>query len=57
VQVVDPKPFSPDLEKVIKECLDSGELCLVIARRPCILIARQILEWEKCAAVCEKVEA
>ena len=57
VQVVDPKPFSPEVEKVIKDCLDSGELCLVIARRPCILIARQILEWEKCAAVCSPVDA
>jgi len=56
VQVVDPKPFSPDVENAVRECLDSGELCLIIARRPCILIARQLLEYEKCAAACGVVE-
>jgi indolepyruvate ferredoxin oxidoreductase, alpha subunit len=57
VHLVDPRPGSPEVERVIKECLASGELALIIARRPCILIARQIMEWEKCAAVCEAVEA
>jgi len=57
VHVVDPRPFSPEVEKVIRECLESGELCLVVARRPCILIARDLLQYEKCATACETVEA
>jgi indolepyruvate ferredoxin oxidoreductase, alpha subunit len=57
VHVVDPKPFSTEVEKVIQECLESGELCLIVARRPCILIARDLLQYEKCATACEKVEA
>ena len=56
VHVVDPRPFSPEVEKVIKESLDSGELTLIVARRPCILIAKQIREYEKCATVCEANE-
>jgi indolepyruvate ferredoxin oxidoreductase, alpha subunit len=57
VRVVDPKPGSTEVEAVIRECLESGELALIVARRPCILIARQIMEWEKCATACEAVEA
>ena len=57
VHVVDPKPFSPEVEKVITECLASGELALIIARRPCILIAKELRQYEQCATACEKVEA
>jgi len=57
VRVIDPRPGAPEVEETIRECLDSGELCLIIARRPCILIARQIREWEKCAAVCSALQS
>jgi indolepyruvate ferredoxin oxidoreductase, alpha subunit len=57
VLVVDPKPGAPELEQAIRESLESRDLSLIIARRPCILIARQIREWEKCAAVCSQIEA
>jgi indolepyruvate ferredoxin oxidoreductase alpha subunit len=56
VHVVEPRPGSEELERLISECLASGELCLIIARRPCILIAKQLREYEKCATVCEPVE-
>jgi indolepyruvate ferredoxin oxidoreductase, alpha subunit len=57
VHLVDPRPGSPEVAKVIQECLASGELALIIARRPCILIAKQIKEWERCAVACEAAEA
>ncbi|MGD0537836.1 MAG: thiamine pyrophosphate-dependent enzyme [Verrucomicrobiota bacterium] len=57
VHVVEPRPGSPELERLISECLASGELCLIIARRPCILIAKQLREYEKCATACEPVQA
>jgi indolepyruvate ferredoxin oxidoreductase alpha subunit len=51
VHVVDPRPNSPDFEKLLVESLASGELVLIIARRPCILVARQIREYEEqCSA-------
>jgi indolepyruvate ferredoxin oxidoreductase alpha subunit len=56
VFVVDPRPGSPELEKVLTESLTCNELTMIVARRPCILIAKQLREYEKCAAVCEKIE-
>jgi len=53
VHVVDPRPNSPEIATTIRDCLASGELAVIITRRPCILIARQIREFEKCATVCE----
>jgi indolepyruvate ferredoxin oxidoreductase alpha subunit len=57
VHVVDPHPLSREVEKVIKESLESGELALIVARRPCILIAKEIREYEKCASACAQTEA
>ena len=47
VHVIDPRPGDPQFEKLVKESLDSGELVVIVARRPCILIAKQIREYEK----------
>lgn len=47
VHVIEPRPNDPQFEKLVKESLDSGELVVIIARRPCILIAKQIREFEK----------
>ena len=44
VFVVDPRPGNAAVEKVIKESLEASALTLIIARRPCILVARQIRE-------------
>ena len=54
VHVVEPRLGSGDFERVLDECLASGELAVIIARRPCILIAKQLKEYEarrcECAA-------
>ncbi|MBI5384414.1 MAG: thiamine pyrophosphate-binding protein [Verrucomicrobia bacterium] len=57
VVVVDPRPGNPEVKKVITESLASDELTLIVARRPCILIAPQIREWERCSVACDKAEA
>ena len=54
---VDPRPGNPEVRRIITESLASNELTLIVARRPCILIAPQIREWEKCLVACEKAEA
>jgi hypothetical protein len=39
----------------LDECLASRELCVIIARRPCILIVKRLRELEQ--SECEKKEA
>ncbi len=41
---------SGEFEQLVKESLDSGELVFIIARRPCILVAADIRQYEKMAA-------
>lgn len=36
-------------QQLVKESLDSGKLVLIIARRPCVLAAKNIREYEKLA--------
>ena len=38
---------------VVSGALASGKLVLIVARRPCILVAKEIREYEKCAAVAQ----
>jgi len=47
VHVVEPRIGSGEFERVLDECLASRELCVIIARRPCILIVKQLREYEK----------
>jgi indolepyruvate ferredoxin oxidoreductase alpha subunit len=54
VHVVEPRVGSSDFEQVLDECLASKELCVIIARRPCILIVKRLREYEKCE--CEQKE-
>jgi indolepyruvate ferredoxin oxidoreductase, alpha subunit len=50
VHVIDPT-LNPDaFQKLVAECLDSGELAVIIARRNCLLAAASIKEYEKCPA-------
>lgn len=51
VHTVDPMQVQ-DFEKVLRECLDSGELALIIARKPCALIADKLAAWERAAQEC-----
>jgi indolepyruvate ferredoxin oxidoreductase alpha subunit len=51
VHVVEPRAGSEEFEAVLKECLASGELAVIIARRPCLLIAKRLKEYEPRACV------
>jgi indolepyruvate ferredoxin oxidoreductase alpha subunit len=48
VHVVEPRIGSGEFEQVLDECQASRELCVIIARRPCILIVKRLRELERC---------
>ena len=48
VHVVDPTVDTPAFEKLVKECLETGELAVIIARRTCLLASKAIREYERC---------
>lgn len=52
VFVIEPRFGSNHFEKVLEECLQSNELSVIIARRPCILIAKELRQYEKAACEC-----
>ncbi len=47
VHVVEPRADSGDFDRVLAECLQSNQLAVIIARRPCILIAKQLKLYEQ----------
>jgi indolepyruvate ferredoxin oxidoreductase alpha subunit len=47
VYVVEPRMGSTEFERLLDECLESNELSVIIARRPCILIAKQLKQFEQ----------
>jgi indolepyruvate ferredoxin oxidoreductase, alpha subunit len=47
VHVIEPRIGSGEFEKLLLDCLDSAELSVIIARRPCILIAKQLKQYEQ----------
>jgi indolepyruvate ferredoxin oxidoreductase alpha subunit len=47
VHVVDPTRETAKFEKLLDDCLSSGELCLIVARHYCVLAAPSIKEFEK----------
>ena len=47
VHVIEPRVGSDDFEQLLKSCLASGRLELIIVRRPCILIAKALKEYER----------
>ena len=46
VHVVEPRAGADEFERVLDECLASRELCVIIARRPCLLIVKRLRELE-----------
>ena len=50
VAVIEPRVGSDEFEHRLLADLASGELCVIIARRPCILIAKQLREYEQAEA-------
>lgn len=47
VQVVEPRLGSDEFDRVLQEALGAGELAVIIVRRPCILIVKQLKEYEQ----------
>jgi indolepyruvate ferredoxin oxidoreductase, alpha subunit len=47
VHVVEPHAGSDNFDRVLNECLESKDLCVIIARRPCILIAKQLKQYQQ----------
>jgi indolepyruvate ferredoxin oxidoreductase alpha subunit len=48
VHVMDPTLNPDEFERLVKSCLDLGELAVIIARRNCLLAAGSIKQYEKC---------
>ena len=46
VHVIEPRAGSNEFGQVLDECLASGDLCVIIARRPCLLIVKRLRELE-----------
>lgn len=53
VYVMEPRLGSTEFERLLTECLESNELAVIIARRPCILIAKQLKQYEQQQCECE----
>lgn len=49
VRVVEIGREPAEFATMLQECLASGQTVLLVAQRPCILIAQQLREYEKCA--------
>jgi indolepyruvate ferredoxin oxidoreductase alpha subunit len=56
VRVVALGKDSAEIAAVLKETLSTNELAVIVARRPCVLVAKYIREYEKCATAL-KLEA
>ncbi len=48
VHVVDPTLNPSNFQELVRTCLDTPELSVVIARRDCLLATRAIREYERC---------
>jgi len=52
LHVIDPTRDPAAFERLLKECLDKPELTVIVARRECLLAARNIREYERMNAQC-----
>jgi indolepyruvate ferredoxin oxidoreductase, alpha subunit len=50
VIITDPTPNPAAFEELLKKCLAGNDLTVIIARKPCLLAAAKIKEYEKAAA-------
>jgi indolepyruvate ferredoxin oxidoreductase alpha subunit len=50
VQVIDPSTDPAGLTRLLQNCLTNGQLNVIIARRPCLLIAGKIREYDRAAS-------
>ena len=53
VFVIEPRLGSDDFDRLLGDCLSCNELSVIIARRPCILIAKQLKQYEHREPACE----
>ena len=49
VVTIDPLASDEALEQTIRDALDSGQIAVIVARRPCILAAPKIRQYERAA--------
>ena len=47
VVTIDPMASDSALEQAIRDALDSGRIAVIVARRPCILAAPKIRQYER----------
>jgi indolepyruvate ferredoxin oxidoreductase alpha subunit len=57
VHVIEPHSGTGEFDRLLKECLESNELAVIIARRPCILIAKQLKQYEAERCECPDAQA
>jgi indolepyruvate ferredoxin oxidoreductase alpha subunit len=57
VHVIEPRHGSDEFDRLLTECLESNELAVIIARRPCILIAKQLKQYEEQLCDCPAAQA
>ncbi|MCX6928531.1 MAG: thiamine pyrophosphate-dependent enzyme [Verrucomicrobia bacterium] len=53
VHVIEPRVGTGEFDRLLADCLESNELAVIIARRPCILIAKQLKQYEEQRSECE----
>ncbi len=52
VHIVEPRMGSTEFDRILTESLNRNELTVIIARRPCILIAKQLKQYEEQRCEC-----
>ncbi len=57
VHVIEPRFGTGEFDRLLRDCLESGELAVIIARRPCVLIARQLKQYEAQRCECDAAPA
>jgi len=55
--VIEPRFGTNEFETLLDDCLNTNQLSVIIARRPCILIAKQLKQYEAQACEAQKKEA
>jgi indolepyruvate ferredoxin oxidoreductase alpha subunit len=50
VQIIDPSTDPAGFTRLLQNCLTNGQLNVIIARRPCLLIAGKIKEYDRAAS-------
>jgi indolepyruvate ferredoxin oxidoreductase alpha subunit len=53
VYVMEPHAGSDEFARLLTECLECNDLSVIIARRPCILIAKQLKQYEQQRCECD----